>query len=148
MQIFLILILLIVVLLFGLSSLSQSYASAKQAQASIEASRAAQIANVGNLIIIALVIVAVVIVVALLTWVYLRTTARTKRRWASSASSDWDYLPQQGQSNAMLPALVTMLVYQLMQSQQEQHRQEAELFWMMHEPANDLPAFSDTTWDL
>ena len=148
MNILLIIAFLIVVLLISLSSMSQSYASAKQAQAAIEASRAAQIASAGNLVIIVLVVVAVVIVVALLAWVYLRTTARPKRCWVTGADSDWVYLPNQHQTNAMLPALVTMLMYQLMKNQQEQHQHEVEQFWMMHEPANELPIFSDSTGDL
>ena len=47
------LIVVLLALLFVLPSMSQSYASARQAQATIEANRTAQIASVGNLIIIA-----------------------------------------------------------------------------------------------
>jgi ABC-type Fe3+ transport system permease subunit len=148
MNILLIIVFLIVALLFGLSSNSQSYASAKQAQAAIEASRAAQIASAGNIVIVALLIGAVVIAVVLLTLVYLRMNAQPKRRQATSANLDWDYLPQQHQSNAVLPTVLTMLLYQLMQSQHEQHQQETEQFWMMHEPANDLSVFSENTWDM
>ncbi len=147
MQIFLILVLLIVVLLFGLSSMSQVYLHVKQVQATIEVNLATQIASAGNLLTVALVIVAIVVVVVLLTQVYLHSAVQPKRHRMASTNTDWEDLPK-SQTNAMLPALVTMLAYQLMQSQQEQHQHEAEQFWMTHEPANDSPTFSDTTWDL
>jgi len=148
MNILLIIVFLIVALLFGLSSISQSYASAKQAQAAIEASRVAQIASAGNIFSVAMFIGAVVIVVVLLTLIYLRMNAQPKRRQTTSANPDWEYLLQQHNTNAALPTVLTMLLYQLMQSQHEQSQQETEQFWMMHEPANDLSVFSDNTWDM
>lgn len=144
------LVMLIVVLLFGLSSISQSYASAKQAQATIEASRAAQIASAGNLVTlvtVALVIVAVLVAVVVIVWLLLRARSHPKRQWVSGPNANWGQLPQP-QANALLPALLSMMLYQMMQSQQQ--HQETEQFWMMNEPAHemDVSTFSDnSTWD-
>jgi hypothetical protein len=149
MQILLIVILVLVMLLFGLASVSQSYASAKQAQAAIEASRAAQIASAGNLVAlvtVGLVIVAILAAVVFITWLLLRVKSQPKRRWVSRSNDDWPETPSP-QANALLPTLLSMLTYQMMQNQQ-QLNQETEQFWMMNEPANDIPAFPDNTWDM
>lgn len=147
MQILLVIAILIVVLLFGLSSISQSYASAKQAQAAIEASRAAQIASTGNLVTlvtVALVILVALAAVVLVSWLYLRAKAQPKRNWVSGPNANWGQVPQP-QANALLPALLSMMLYQMMQSQQE-----TEQFWLMNEPNReiDVSTFSDnSTWD-
>lgn len=151
MQIWLIVILVLVVLLFGLSPISQSYATAKQAQAAIEASRTAQIATAGHLVSIvvaALVIVAVLTAFVLIFWLTIRVEVRRIRRRAPgpSGSGNWEQVPQP-QADGLLPILVTMMLYQMMQSQ-EQQMHETEQFWMMNEPANDIPSFPDNTWDL
>jgi len=145
------LILLIVVLIFGLSSISQSYASAKQAQAVIEASRAAQIASAGNLVSlvsVALIIVAVLVAVVVIAWLFLRVKTQPRRRWVAGSNEDQEEFSAP-QANALLPALLSMMVYQMMQSQ-EQHQQQTEQFWMMNEPTHemDVSTFSDnSTWD-
>jgi ABC-type Fe3+ transport system permease subunit len=152
MQILLILALVIVVLFFGLSSVSQSYATAKQAQAAIEASRAAQIASTGNLVslvTVALVIVAVLTAVVVIAWLVLRAKAQPKRHWIANRNGGWDQF-QQPQTNALVEALMTRLLYEM--SQHQQH-QDVEQFWM-NEPAmlndtfNDTPSFPDNTWDM
>jgi uncharacterized alpha/beta hydrolase family protein len=145
---FLILIVLILALIFGFASISQSYATARQAQAVIEASRVAQIASVGNLVVLTtmvLVIVAVLVVVLLLGWLFLRGKSQPNRQWTPGPNAHWGQVSQP-QANALLPALLTVLLYQMMQNQQ-QHFQEPEQFWMMNEPADDIPAISEIPWE-
>ena len=147
MIILLILALLFVVLLFGLSSISQSYASAKQAEAVIETARAAQLASAGNLVSLvtaALVVIAILAATVLVTWLLLR--ARTAPNQHRVPGTSWDELPHQPQTNAMLPALLTLLAYQLMQ---EQQHQQTEQFWMLSQPEQqDVPTLPDSSWDL
>ena len=150
MPYFLVLLLFVIVFLFSLASVSQSYASAQQAQAAIEASRAAQIASTGNLVMIvtvALVIVAVLAAVVLIAWLVLRAQSRPKRQWMPNRNGGWDQF-QQPNANALIPALMTLLLYEMTQHLQ----QDAEQTWM-NEPAlnntlNDVPAFPDNTWDM
>jgi len=139
---------LVLALIFGFSSISQSYATSRQAQAAIEASRVAQIASLGNLVVLttmALVIVAVLAVVILLGWLFLRGKNQPKNQWAPGPNAHWGQVSQP-QANALLPALLTVLLYQMMQTQQ-QHFQEPEQFWMMNEPADDIPAISEIPWE-
>ena len=150
MQILLILVLLIVALLFGLASISQSYAAAQQAQAAIEASRAAQIASTGNLatlVTVALGTIALLAAVVVIAWLVLRAKSQPKRQWSASRNGGWDQF-HQPDANALTPALMTLLLYEMTQHRQ----QDAEQTWM-NEPAlndtlNDVPAFPDNTWDM
>ena len=140
-------ILLIIVLLFGLSSASQSYASAKQAEATIETARAAQIASAGNLVTlvtVALVVIAILASIVLITWLFLRAKTQPARRCVSGPNAGWDEFPQP-QANALLPAVLTMLLYQMVQ---EQQHQQTEQFWMMNEPASEIPVLPENTWDM
>jgi len=152
MQILLVVILFLVVFLFSLSSVSQSYATAQQAQAAIEASRATQIASTGNLatiVTVALVIIASLVAVIVIAWLVLRAKSQPKRHWTANRNGGWDQF-QQPQSNALVEALMTRLLYEM--SQHQQH-QDVEQFWM-NEPAmlndtfNDTPSFPDNTWDM
>jgi len=149
--------LLILLMLFSLSSVSQSYATAQQAQAAIEASRAAQIASTGNLVslvTVTLVIVAALAAVVVIAWLILRAKAQSKRHWTGSRNGGWGQFDlistSQPQTNALVQALMTQLLYEL--SQHQQH-QDVEQFWM-NEPAmlndtlNDAPSFPDNTWDM
>ena len=149
-QIFVILLFVTLVALFGLASISQSYATAKQAQAAIEASRAAQIASTGNLVAIvtfAMLAVAFLAAVVVIAWLVLRAKSQPKRNWSPSRSGSWDGL-QQVQANALIPALMTQLLYEMTQRQQH----ESEQFWMsdpaMNDTMNDVPSFPDNTWDM
>ena len=157
MSYFLVALLFVIVFLFSLASVSQSYATAQQAQAAIEASRAAQIASTGNLIslvTVTLVIVAALAAVVVIAWLILRAKAQSKRHWTGSRSGGWDQFDllskSQPQTNALVQALMTQLLYEL--SQHQQH-QDVEQFWM-NEPAmlndslNDAPSFPDNTWDM
>ena len=155
MQILLILALVIVVLFFGLSSVSQSYATAQQAQAAIEASRAAQIASTGNLVslvTVALVIVAGLAAVIVIAWLVLRAKTQPKRHWTANRNRGWDQFDllskSQPQANALIPALMTQLLYEMTQRQQH----ESEQFWMsdpaMNDTMNEVPSFPDNTWDM
>ncbi|MEI7846942.1 MAG: hypothetical protein WCK35_14160 [Chloroflexota bacterium] len=154
-QIFVILLLVTLVALFGLASISQSYATAKQAQAAIEASRAAQIASAGNLVAIvtmAMLAVAFLAAVVVIAWLVLRAKAQPKRHWARTSSGGWDGLDllskSQPQANALIPALMTQLLYEMTQRQQH----ESEQFWMsdpaMNDTMNEVPSFLDNTWDM
>ena len=157
MQILLVVILFLVVFLFSLSSVSQSYATAQQAQAAIEASRAAQIASTGNLVTIvtvALVIIAVLTAVVVIAWLVLRARAKPKRHWARTNNGGWDQFDllskSQPQTNALVEALMTRLLYEM--SQHQQH-QDVEQFWMneptmLNDSLNDTPSFPDNTWDM
>jgi len=144
--------LLILLMLFSLSSVSQSYATAQQAQAAIEASRAAQIASTGNLVslvTVTLVIVATMAAVVVIAWLFLRAKAHQKRHWTGNRNGGWDHF-QQPQTNALVQALMTQLLYEL--SQHQQH-QDVEQFWMnepamMNDALNDAPSFPDNTWDM
>ena len=148
----LVLLLFVIVFLFGLSSVSQSYATAKQAQAAIEASRAAQIASTGNLVslvTVALVIVAVLIAVVVIAWLVLRAKSQSKRHWTTNRTGGWDQF-QQPQTNALVEALMTRLLYEMSQNQQHQ---DVEQFWMnepvmLNDTLNEPPSFPDNTWDM
>ncbi len=157
MQILIVLAFVIVAILFGISSVSQSYATAQQAQAAIEASRATQIASTGNLVTIitvALVIIATLAAVIVIAWLVLRAKAQPKRHWTRTNNGGWDQFDllskSQPQTNALVEALMTRLLYEM--SQHQQH-QDVEQFWM-NEPAmlndtfNDTPSFPDNTWDM
>jgi hypothetical protein len=54
----------------------------------------------------------------------------------------------QPQANALIPALMTQLLYEMTQRQQH----ESEQFWMsdsaMNDTMNDVPSFPDNTWDM
>jgi len=149
-QIFVILLLVTLVALFGLASISQSYATAKQAQAAIEASRAAQIASTGNLVAIvtmAMLAVAFLAAVVVIAWLVLRAKAQPKRHWTRTSTGGWDGF-HQPQANALIPALMTQLLYEMTQRQQH----ESEQFWMsdpaMNDTMNEVPSFPDNTWDM
>ena len=144
------LLLLIIVLIFGLSSMSQSYATAQQAQAAIEASRAAQIASTGNLVtlvMVSLVVVAILVAVVVIAWLVLRAKAQSKRQWTRTGNGGWDQF-QQPDANALIPALMTLLLYEMTQHQQH----DAEQTWLneptLNNTLNDTPAFPDNTWDM
>jgi len=147
---FLVLTLFVIVFLFSLASVSQSYATAQQAQATIESSRAAQIASTGNLVaivIVALVAIALLVAVVLIAWLVLRAKSQPKRQWSSSRNGGWDQF-QPPDANALIPTLMTLLLYEMTQHRQ----QDAEQTWL-NEPAlndtlNDTPAFPDNTWDM
>ena len=140
---FLLFCLFVMVLLFGFSSISQSYAASQQAQAAIEASRAAQIASAGNLVIIATLAVLLLAAMGVIAFLLLRAKSQPKRQWTPGSNAGWESFPQPN-PNAMLPTLLTMMMYQMMQ---QQHQQDIEQFWM-NEPQQDVPAIPDNTWEL
>ena len=148
---YLILLLVIVLtIIFGLASISQSYASAQQAQAAIEASRVAQIASTGNLVAIvtvALITVAFLIAVVLIAWLLMRTQVRvksqTKSQWMPGPNANWGQLQQQ-QVSELYPTLLTMMLYQMLQSQKQQTVEPL----MMDEPVDDLLAVHDDFWKM
>jgi NADH:ubiquinone oxidoreductase subunit 3 (subunit A) len=129
------LLLFIVVLLFGLSSVSHSYSTAKQAQAAIEASRTAQIASTGNLVVI--VTLAILFLVAIAVIAYLLLHARQPGQCKNSRPNTGQ-VPQVDMSS-LLPAMFTMLLLQAMQKQSDP---EADmLFRSRYE--DDLALFED-----
>ncbi len=152
-MIYVIVILLIVLLgLFSLSSISQSYASAQQAQAAIEASRTAQIASTGNLItilVMALLIVSFLVAVAVIAYLVYRLKVKTM---PGSANGQWMPGPNanfgrvgQPSANDMLPAMVTMLLIQMMRQRPGQNQQANQQF-TLEEPLDQLPIIDDDFW--
>jgi len=105
--------LVITLILFGFSSISQSYATAQQAQAAIEASRAAQIASTGNLIVI--VTLAILLLVAIAVIAYL-LHARRQPGYRRNSGPNTGQVSQADMSS-LPPAALTMLLVQTMQKQ-------------------------------
>jgi len=150
MPYFLVLLLFLIVVLFSLTSTSQSYATALQAQAAIEASHASQIASTGNLVAIvtmAMLALAFLTAVVVIAWLVIRAKSQTKRNWTRTSTGGWDGF-HQPQANALIPALMTQLLYEMTQRQQL----ESEQFWMsdpaMNDIMNEVPSFPDNTWDM
>lgn len=102
-------------LFFGFSSVSQSYASAKQAQAAIEASRTAQIASTGNLIVIVTLAVFLLVAICVIAYLLLHARQPVQRR---NSRPDTGQVPQ-ADLNSLLPAMLTMLLLQAMQKQSD-----------------------------
>jgi O-antigen/teichoic acid export membrane protein len=139
---FVLTILFVLALLFGLSSVSQSYATAQQAQAAIEASRATQIASAGNLVIIAALTILLLVAIAIITYLLLYARQPGQRRNSrphTGLVSDTDM-------NSLLPAMLTMLMYQMMQSQ-SQHEQDL-LFRSRYEEDLALLEEEDIPWTI
>jgi ABC-type Fe3+ transport system permease subunit len=107
--------LLILALLFGFSSMSQSYASSQQAQAAIEASRTAQIASTGNLIVIVTLAVFLLVAIAVIAYLLLHARQLGLRR---NSQPNTGQVPQADMSS-LLPAMLTMLLLQAMQKQND-----------------------------
>jgi ABC-type Fe3+ transport system permease subunit len=130
MPYFLVLLLFVIVLLFSLASISQSYATAQQAQAAIEASRAAQIASTGNLVAMVVIVFLVITLLAVIGFsVYLVYKLQVKSKnnlaknaWRPGQSSNFDR-DTQPTVNDMLPAMLSMLIVQLMRQQPGQNQQ-------------------------
>ena len=121
MQILLILVLLIVALLFGLSSISQSYATAKQAQAAIEASHVAQTASLGNLTIIlvtAVIVLAVLLLGIFIAYLEFKSIPSRRSKSAVKAASFPHFEQEDG--TQLLPALMTMLMVEMLRRQETQ----------------------------
>ena len=115
--------LVIVVILFGFSSMSQSYATARQAQAAIEASRTAQIASTGNLIVI--VTLAIVLLVAIVVIAYLLLHSRQPAGQRGNSRPNTSQVPQ-SEMSSLLHAMLTM---QLLQAMQKQNDPEADMLF-------------------
>ena len=152
-MIYVIVILLIVLLgLFSLSSISQSYASAQQAQAAIEASRTAQIASTGNLItilVMALLIVSFLVAVAVIAYLIYQLKVKTmagsgKGQWLPGPNANFGRVGQPS-VNDMLPAMMTMLIIQMMRQQPGQDQQANQQF-TLEEPFDQLPVLDDDFW--
>lgn len=148
-------LLLIIVMLFSLSSFSQSYASAQQTQAAIEASRAAQIAGAGNLVVIVvggLVVVVLLVAMVVIAWLFLRAKTRAEQgRWVSGPNARWQKLaqPQPASDPSTSMALLAMLLYQEIQRKKAEPLPlpNAEQTWL-NEPADDAQALPDDIWNL
>ncbi len=150
MQILFIL-LLILALLFGLSSISQSYAAAQQAQAVIETARAAQIASAGNLVIIvtlALLLVAAIGVIGYLLVVRSRPQS-TLGQWQPGPYARWRRI-EQPDASAILPAMMSMLLYQMAQHQNQVNQMIPldEPRWLDERAEDELNTLPDDLWRL
>jgi len=109
-------------LFFGFSFVSQSYASAKQAQAAIEASRTAQIASTGNLIVIVTLAILLLVAIAVIAYLLLHARQPGYRR---NSGPNTGQVPQADMSS-LLPAVLTML---LVQAMQKQNHPEADMLF-------------------
>jgi flagellar basal body-associated protein FliL len=148
-KIFVLVILIILVFLFALPSASQSYASARQAQAVIETSRATQIANFGNLLVIAILAVMLLAALGVIVYLLWRTRQTSQSRWVSGPNANWGQQQiQQPDANALLPALMAALALQMMNNQQHQSprlendslfRQRYDVETILPDDPNDIP---------
>jgi ABC-type Fe3+ transport system permease subunit len=152
MTVIFVLILLVLALLFGLSSISQSYATAQQAQAAIVASKTAQIASVGNLVIVvaaALVIVVLLAAVIITAWL-LYAKPQSTRRPDSGQNVYWEQA-RQSDVNGLLQTVLTLLTYQITLEHGE--RETGQLFELGQDHIEadaylEAQSFLDTTWDV
>jgi ABC-type Fe3+ transport system permease subunit len=152
MPYFFALVMLIVILLFGLSSVSQSFATAKQAQAAIEASKTAQIASVGNLVVIAVVALVIVVLLAavIFTAWLLHTKPLSGGKRASGQNVYWEQ-NRQPDVNGLLQTVLTLLTYQITLEHVE--RETGQLFQLGQDHIEadaylEAQSFLDTTWDV
>jgi ABC-type Fe3+ transport system permease subunit len=152
MTVIFVLILLVLALLFGLSSISQSYATAQQAQAAIEASKTAQIASVGNLIVIAvaaLVIVVLLAAVIFTAWL-LHAKPQSSRRSDSGQNVYWEQ-NRQSDVNGLLQTVLTLLTYQITLEQVERETEQLFQLGQDHIESDaylEAQSFLDITWDV
>ena len=125
----LLVVIVLLAVIFGVASISQSYASARQAEAAIEASRAAQVSSAGNLVTIllaALLVIAVLFALGMIAWLYYQFKLKPqlnapKGDWLPGPNAGWQRNEATGQKptmNDLLPAMLTMLMIQMMQQQQ------------------------------
>ncbi len=142
----------VLALLFGLSSVSQSYATAKQAQAAIEASKTAQIASIGNLVVIAVVALVIVVILAAVifsAWM-LQAKPQSTNKQGSNQNVYWEQNRQQD-VNGLLQTLLTLLTYQITLEQVERDTEQLFQLGQDHLEANaylEAQSFMDTTWDM
>lgn len=115
-------LLVVVLILWGTTSISQSYAAAQQAKATIAAAHAAEVASLGNVIVIATLAILVLALVAAIGYLmYLRSQASRQR------------IPRgQGQGRQSLPtsapapdALTQLTQLMIIQTLRDMQRQEA-----------------------
>jgi ABC-type Fe3+ transport system permease subunit len=147
MPYFLVLLLFVIVLLFSLASISQSYATAQQAQAAIEASRAAQIASTGNLVamvVIVFLVIALLAVIGFSIYLAYKLQVKSKSTWrpGQSASFDRDTQPT---VNDMLPAMLSMLMIDLLSKSRQQARQNQQL--SLDEPQEEFSILDNAQHD-
>jgi imidazolonepropionase-like amidohydrolase len=160
-----VILLLIVLILFGLASISQSYATAQQAQAMIEANRATQIASAGNLVtilMIALLLASSLVAVAVIAYLVYRVKTKiqpgiSQGQWVSGPNANFGRVGQVGQSagqlgqpsaNELLPAMLTMLLVQMLR-QQAGPVQGANQPFTLEEPLDQqLPSLTDDFWSM
>jgi heme/copper-type cytochrome/quinol oxidase subunit 2 len=121
MTVIFVLIMFLLALLFGLSTISQSYATAQQAQAAIEASKATQIANAGNLVVlVALLMSTVLAAVAafVIIFLFIRRNQRALRQLGMNRDMQhWAQI--QPDANSMLSSALALLTYRMLQEQAE-----------------------------
>jgi hypothetical protein len=152
MKFLLVTALVIMVILFGLSSISQSYATAQQAQAAIEASKTAQIASAGNLVVI--VAASLVIVVILAAAIFTAWLLHSKPLWSKRQISDQAVHLQQSQQpdvNGLLQTVLTLLTYQITLEHVERDTEQLFQLGQDHLEADaylEAQSFLDTTWDV
>lgn len=112
---------IVLALLFGLASISQSYATSQQAQAAIEASRATQIANAGNLVVLVALLLSIILA-AVTAFVILFLLLRRYQRALRHLGLDRNMQHSaqiQPDANSMLSTALALLTYRILQEQAE-----------------------------
>jgi uncharacterized protein YceK len=112
---------IVLALLFGLASISQSYATSQQAQAAIEASRATQIANAGNLVVLVALLLSIFLA-AVTAFVILFLLLRRYQRALRHLGLDRNMQHSaqiQPDANSMLSTALALLTYRILQEQAE-----------------------------
>jgi hypothetical protein len=128
-------LLIIVIVVWGLASISQSYATAKQAQATIEAARAAQVANAGNMVTILVTALVILVSEALICfglWLFFQVRVKpTLTRTGLFPGNMRKMFGRQNQPGiagqdplGLLTELMAFQMYQQMQREMRDQRQE------------------------
>jgi hypothetical protein len=154
MPYFLVLLLFVIVLLFSLGSISQSYATAQQAQAAIEASRTAQIASTGNLVAMVVIVFLVIALLAVIGFsVYLAYKLQvksksnlTKSAWRPGQSSNFE-IDAQPTVNDMLPAMLSMLMIDLLSKSMTRQQPGQNQQLSLDEPQEEFSILDNTQQD-
>lgn len=92
-----------------------------------------------------LLVIASVVLITLFIWILQHVKVHPRHRWLSNSRTSDDDLPQ---PNALGPALLNLVLTQMMQSQQDHQQRGIEQFWTAQEPGNDFASFSDNSWDM
>lgn len=148
MQIFIVIILAVVLVVWGVATGMGNYASAAQAQAAIEASRAAQAASFGTIVLTGLVTVLIIVVIALLAYIVvgpkLRRLARRGQRPGFGGFSPYGQPRMGGVDPQTMIAMLQM--YQMLQAQQRRALPRAQAPERYQYPQLPAEVENDEIW--